>query len=162
MDSLNTLSSLSPNTHTNSSQEHVSSPADVNPDGEGNDGDSLSPRQSQAEAVSIDERVRRDFNFSDFYTLATRDIGGDDGSLEKLVALKQRWKCRFPEPTMVRRLIPRFPSKITFLPRRSIGQSTASGVTIDSQNLGNSQDSADGVDTETQNLRNSQDSADGG
>ncbi|KAL0455536.1 UNVERIFIED_CONTAM: hypothetical protein Slati_0892800 [Sesamum latifolium] len=37
---------------------------------------------------------------------------------------------------MVRRLIPRFPSKITFLPRRSTVQSSADGVDIESQNFG--------------------------
>ncbi|KAL0439815.1 UNVERIFIED_CONTAM: hypothetical protein Slati_2464500 [Sesamum latifolium] len=160
MDSLITLSSLSPTTHTNSSQEHISSPADVDPNGEGDDGDSLSPCQ-QSEAVSVDERVRRDFNFSNFYSLATWVMDGDEVSLEKLVALKHQWECRFPEPAMVRRLVPRFSSKITFLPRRSIVQSTADRVDIETQNLGNSQNSADGLEIGTQNLGNSQNSDDG-
>ncbi|KAL0283959.1 UNVERIFIED_CONTAM: hypothetical protein Sradi_7212100 [Sesamum radiatum] len=66
------------------------------------------------------DRVRREFNFSDFYSLANRVLDGDEGSLDKLLDLKKRWELRFPEMAVPRRTIPRFPSKITFLPRRSI------------------------------------------
>ncbi|KAL0386461.1 UNVERIFIED_CONTAM: hypothetical protein Slati_4601400 [Sesamum latifolium] len=85
-------------------------------------------------------------------------MDGDEVSLEKLVALKLRWERRFLEPAMVRRLVPRFSSKITFLPRRSIVQSTAGRVDIETQNLGNSQNSAE---IGAQNWGNSQNSDDG-
>ncbi|KAL0455499.1 UNVERIFIED_CONTAM: hypothetical protein Slati_0889100 [Sesamum latifolium] len=63
--------------------------------------------------------------FSDFHSLATRVLDGDEASLEKLESLKQQWERRFPVSSehglrTVRRLLPRFPSKVTFMPRRSI------------------------------------------
>ncbi|KAL0294293.1 UNVERIFIED_CONTAM: hypothetical protein Sradi_6894400 [Sesamum radiatum] len=53
---------------------------------------------------------------------------------------------RFPDPGRVRRLIPRFPSKLNFLPRRSIGHSTADS--------GEEGDSAPRTETETEPLLN--------
>ncbi|KAL0284422.1 UNVERIFIED_CONTAM: hypothetical protein Sradi_7197900 [Sesamum radiatum] len=116
MENSNFLSSLSPNTHSPNTQENYPSPADLEPDGGGDDGGSMG---LGTEEISMAERVRRDFDFSEFYSLATRVMDGDGGSLAKLVELKQRWEHRFPE-VRTRRAIPRFPSTLTFLPRRNI------------------------------------------
>ncbi|KAL0286590.1 UNVERIFIED_CONTAM: hypothetical protein Sradi_7144400 [Sesamum radiatum] len=59
-----------------------------------------------------------------------RVLDGDVGSLEKLVELKHRWERRFPD-AVPRRLIPRFPSKLTFLPRRSIVSPTLEPIEAD-------------------------------
>ncbi|KAL0283743.1 UNVERIFIED_CONTAM: hypothetical protein Sradi_7218800 [Sesamum radiatum] len=68
----------------------------------------------------MEERVRQEFDFPDFYSLASRVLDGDEDALGKLLELKNRWERRFPDHPRARRIIPRFPSKLTFLPRRSI------------------------------------------
>ncbi|KAL0289798.1 UNVERIFIED_CONTAM: hypothetical protein Sradi_7064600 [Sesamum radiatum] len=113
------LSSLTPSTHTDF-QESTIPEEDGDPDGGSVAGDPL----GQSQPVSMEERIRHDFNFSEFYSLASRVLDGDAESLGKLVDLKVRWERRFPDPARVRRLIARIPSKLTFLPRRSIVQST--------------------------------------
>ncbi|KAL0284069.1 UNVERIFIED_CONTAM: hypothetical protein Sradi_7209000, partial [Sesamum radiatum] len=55
---------------------------------------------------------------------------GDAGSLDKLLELKLRWERRFQE-AVPRRIIPRFPSKLTFLPRRMIVSTTVGPIDAD-------------------------------
>ncbi|KAL0292351.1 UNVERIFIED_CONTAM: hypothetical protein Sradi_6992300 [Sesamum radiatum] len=148
----NFLSSLSPNTHSPNTQENYPSPADLEPDGGGDDGGSMG---LGTEEISMAERVRRDFDFSEFYSLATRVMDGDGGSLAKLVELKQRWEHRFPE-VRTRRAIPRFPSTLTFLPRRNIVSPcvpTSSHTPPEGGDLelGSNQDSGDSGEVEIRN-----------
>ncbi|KAL0288248.1 UNVERIFIED_CONTAM: hypothetical protein Sradi_7102300 [Sesamum radiatum] len=119
----NSLLPLSHTTHTNSSHNtlrahtgpHVQ---DSLPEDSMDDGTDGEPRPS--ETASLEERVRQEFNFSDFYSLANRILDGDEGSLNKLLDLKNRWERRFPDPVPGRRFLNRFLTKLSFLPRRSV------------------------------------------
>ncbi|KAL0455375.1 UNVERIFIED_CONTAM: hypothetical protein Slati_0876700 [Sesamum latifolium] len=104
----------------------------VVPDDDGDKGEPPGERDigPTPEEDTIDAKIRRDLKLSEFYSLATRILDGDDDSLDKLVSLKRRWERRFPEPTdnrvglsAGRRFMPRFPSRVTLMPRRSIQQS---------------------------------------
>ncbi|KAL0411490.1 UNVERIFIED_CONTAM: hypothetical protein Slati_3738700 [Sesamum latifolium] len=141
MNSQVTLSYLSHITHTNDSHAHVSSPTADDPNRDGDDGNAPGPREGtqSIESDTVEARIQSEFNFSDFYSLATRVLDRNESSLDKLVSLKKRWERRFPEPAIVRRLIPRFPSRLTFLPRRSVAQPVNEGVDTGLHNLGNSQ-----------------------
>ncbi|KAL0293080.1 UNVERIFIED_CONTAM: hypothetical protein Sradi_6957600 [Sesamum radiatum] len=118
MDSHEILS-LSHNTHTDTYAQ-TRNPNSVVVDADGDD-DDASVRVSDE---TIDGNIRQEFSFSDFYSLALRVLDGDSSSLEKLDSLKHQWEQRFSPPVEVlsrtRRLLPRFPSKVNFLPRQSI------------------------------------------
>ncbi|KAL0292191.1 UNVERIFIED_CONTAM: hypothetical protein Sradi_6999600 [Sesamum radiatum] len=91
------LSSLTHTSHTNPTLSHT-----LVPDGGGSNGGEspVTPMRliSLPRIVSMEDRVRHEFNFHEFYTLATRVLDGDEDSLGKLLELKGRWERRFPEP----------------------------------------------------------------
>ncbi|KAL0294345.1 UNVERIFIED_CONTAM: hypothetical protein Sradi_6891500 [Sesamum radiatum] len=150
------LSSLTPSSHSDS-QESSLPPEDGDPDGGGGTGDPLGPSQP----ASMEERVRQEFNFAEFYSLASRVMDGDDESLGKLVDLKIRWERRFPDPARVRRVIPRFPTKLTFLPRRTIVPSMADSGDEGSGSLLNRGSQAEPtLENSAQDVQDSQDSQD--
>ncbi|KAL0289989.1 UNVERIFIED_CONTAM: hypothetical protein Sradi_7060000 [Sesamum radiatum] len=125
------LSSLSHTSHTTSSS-HSHLPADDGVNRGVAAGDSPGGRQPTLN--SLEERVRQEFDFPEFYSLASRVLDGDEESLGKLLDLKARWERRFPDHNRARRLFPRFPSKPTFLPRRSIIQPVAELADLADQN----------------------------
>ncbi|KAL0455477.1 UNVERIFIED_CONTAM: hypothetical protein Slati_0886900 [Sesamum latifolium] len=64
-------------------------------DADGDD-DDTAIRDLNTNTDSIGDKVRQEFTFSDFHSLATRVLDRDEASLEKLESLKQQWKRRFP------------------------------------------------------------------
>ncbi|KAL0378646.1 UNVERIFIED_CONTAM: hypothetical protein Sradi_3170100 [Sesamum radiatum] len=112
--------------HTHVSHAHVPNPNSCELTGEGEDD---APFREVDEDGPPDDpiatKVRQEFTFSDFYSLASRVLDGGDASKEKLEALKLQWDSRFPDSTdsrvaAFRRLIPRLLPRVSFLPRRSV------------------------------------------
>ncbi|KAK4384095.1 hypothetical protein Sango_3092000 [Sesamum angolense] len=101
--SLCSLTHTSPNTHTCSNSSHATTDDD---DGDLRDGDhgvaSATPAEnvptdsSPADEVSMEERIRNEFNISEFLKLATRDVDkGDSESMAALLDLNRRWTKKF-------------------------------------------------------------------
>ncbi|KAK4384362.1 hypothetical protein Sango_3068300 [Sesamum angolense] len=140
----NMLSSLTHTTHTEHSAPHAESSGGNSDDddavsfgGENSDADDALPpggdaaREGQEPNCEISEK----FNFSEFFTLATRVLDGDATSMASLISLKRRWEEQFkkrrnaqddthvPNPTFLKPVAGRtgtpFP-RVSFLPRRNV------------------------------------------
>ncbi|KAL0293021.1 UNVERIFIED_CONTAM: hypothetical protein Sangu_3246400 [Sesamum angustifolium] len=88
----NSLCPLSHNTHTDSTHTTHSEPAGDDPDG--------NIEENVAEQSNVLEggtpcNVNGDFDFEEFYDLATRVLNGDTESMESLNSLKVRWEQKF-------------------------------------------------------------------
>ncbi|KAL0295122.1 UNVERIFIED_CONTAM: hypothetical protein Sangu_3204500 [Sesamum angustifolium] len=121
----NSLCPLSHNTHTDSTHTTHSEPAGDDPDG--------NIEENVAEQSNVLEggtpcNVNGDFDFEEFYDLATRVLNGDTESMESLNSLKVRWqkfKTRNPAlKSVTGRPSTPYRPRISFLPRRIIRTGT--------------------------------------
>ncbi|KAL0302792.1 UNVERIFIED_CONTAM: hypothetical protein Sangu_3077200 [Sesamum angustifolium] len=129
------LCSLTHTTHTEHSAPHVE-----NPDGEPDD-DAAVPLGGEAvseipEGQEPNCRFSEEFDFEEFYSLASRVLDGDTASMASLNSLKNRWEEKFklrqnpmaaaraPTPTTLKPVAGRpstpFRPRVSFLPRRNV------------------------------------------
>ncbi|KAL0420563.1 UNVERIFIED_CONTAM: hypothetical protein Slati_3079200 [Sesamum latifolium] len=95
MDSHQTLSSLSHTTHTEDAHAHVRNPTSVESDADGDGGDASIQELITTTEDSIGAKVRHEFMFSDFHSLATRVLDGDEASLKSLNRLNSNGNAGF-------------------------------------------------------------------
>ncbi|KAL0282002.1 UNVERIFIED_CONTAM: hypothetical protein Sangu_2977300 [Sesamum angustifolium] len=125
----NSLCSLTHTTHTEHSAPHAE-----NPDGKSDDDEAV---PLGGDAVSESNcRLSEEFNFAEFFTLATRVLDGDATSMATLISLKNRWEESFkkqrnpqedvhvPNPTIIKSVAGRtgtpFRPRVSLLPRRNV------------------------------------------
>ncbi|KAK4384493.1 hypothetical protein Sango_3056000 [Sesamum angolense] len=136
----NSLSSLTHTTHTPPSVSHTPAASQVeNLDGATEDDEAVHPGGDSEIPEDSPCNLNGDFDFDEFYVLATRVLNGDSDSLTSLKALKARWELKFKtrslKPVIGRPSTP-FRPKISLLPRRFIRTDLATPSVENSTFLG--------------------------
>ncbi|KAL0283754.1 UNVERIFIED_CONTAM: hypothetical protein Sangu_2869400 [Sesamum angustifolium] len=97
---MNSLSSLTPNTHTHHTSTHVQNSNDNLDEADDDTEEAITGADTTIREISDRATVNfnEEFDFQEFFELATRILNGESASMEQLNSLKERWKRIFQSP----------------------------------------------------------------